>query len=122
MTTVLVDGSHLMRRDQTGIASYARTLAATLHELGAEVSLLLGSRTGGGVQSEVGLAGQVLGNAPTRGRIWRWLQLLSETRCGLRGRLRAVPVSVRDIDIASRDPPLPAHHKLFNASDFFDHA
>ena len=123
MTTVLVDGSYLLRPDQTGISSYARTLAATVHGLGAEVSLLLGSRAAP-VRSlpAIGLAGQVLGNAPEQGRFVRRLQLLRQTRFGLQRRLTAVPVVADNIAVASLDPPLPPHQALFNASDFFDHA
>lgn len=123
MTTVLVDGSYLLRRDQTGISSYARTLAATLHELGADVSLLLGSHTARStLLSAIGLAGQVLGHAPERGRTMRRLRLLHHTRFGLRRRLAAMPVVTDNIDVASLDPPLPPHRALFNASDFFEHS
>jgi glycosyltransferase involved in cell wall biosynthesis len=123
MTTVLVDGSYLLRRDQTGISSYASTLAATLHGLGAEVSLLLGSRAAPARSlPAIGLAGQVLGNAPERGRFVRRLRLLRQTRFGLQQRLTAVPVVADNIDVASLDPPLPPHQALFNASDFFEHA
>lgn len=123
MTKVLVDGSYLLKPDQTGISSYARTLAATLHELGAEVSLLLGSRTAR-LKSlpAVALADQVLGNAPERGRIIRRLQLVGQTRFGLRRRLTAVSVVADAIDLASFDPPLPPHQALFNASNFLEHA
>jgi len=123
MTTVLVDGSYLLRRDQTGISSYARTLAATLHGLGAEVSLLLGSRAAAARSlPAIGVAGQVLGNAPERGPAMRRLRLLRQTRFGLRRRLSAVPVVADNIDLASLDPPLPPHQAVFNASDFFEHA
>jgi glycosyltransferase involved in cell wall biosynthesis len=123
MTKVLVDGSYLLRRDQTGISSYARTLAATLHELGAEVSLLLCSRAAASKSlSAVGLAGQVFGNAPERGRMMRRLELLQQVRFGLRRRLTAVPVVADNIDVASLDPPLPPSQRLFSASDFFEHA
>lgn len=123
MTTVLVDGSYLLRRDQTGISSYARTLAATLYELGADVSLLLGGHAASSKSlSPVGLAGRVFGNAPERARFMRQLRLLRRTRFGLHRRLAAVPVVADTIDVASLDPPLPPHQALFNASDFFDHA
>jgi len=123
MTTVLVDGSYLLRRDQTGISSYAWTLAATLHELGAEVSLLLGSGAAPARSlPAIGLAAQVLGNAPERGPVMRRLRLLRQTRFGLQRRLTAVPIVADNIDLTSLDPPLPPHQAVFNASDFFEHA
>ena len=113
MTTVLVDGSCLRKRDQTGIFGYTRTLATTLHELGAEVSLLLGSPTGGSQSSDIALAGQVLGNAPERRGILRRLQLLQQTRFGWR-RLTALRFVADDVDVASLVSP-PALRDLRNA-------
>ena len=85
MTRVLLDGSHLRKRDQTGISSYARTLAASLYELGAEVMLLLGTRAPKAKSlPSLALAGQVLGNEPPRGGRMRRVQLLQATRFGWR--------------------------------------
>jgi glycosyltransferase involved in cell wall biosynthesis len=50
------------------------------------------------------------------------LGLALATRIGHRRRLAAPVVQLAGVDIASLDPPLPPHDKIFNANNFFEFA
>ena len=120
---VLLDGSHVLKRDGTGISSYARTLAAALGAGGARVGLLLDGKVR--VRKDdlpLAAAVQVFGAAGPVNRLNRRLGLILATRLGRRRRLTASVVQTTGIDIASLDPPLPPHDRIFNASDFFEFA
>jgi hypothetical protein len=43
--SILIDGTQLLQRRGTGIASYTRTVARCLHSLGARVNLLFGTNS-----------------------------------------------------------------------------
>lgn len=103
MTRVLLDGSYLSGRIQSGIAGYTRTLAALLRANGAEVALLLDSSTG------------AAGFAPARVR-----RLLRAGQIAWASRLGRVPR--RRIQPASVSPKLPEHDALYKAEDFFEYA
>jgi glycosyltransferase involved in cell wall biosynthesis len=120
---VLLDGSLLLRADQTGIAAYTRALAEALRTAGAHVDLLLG----GAAQPlkdapGIAMASQVFGRTPHRSARIRALELLWRTRFGLRRRLPTYPVSVAGMAVNTLDPRMPPHDALFNASEIRDHA
>ena len=125
MPRILLDGSHLRRRSHTGIAGYARTLAGLLHQLGADIALLLDSRarpTKG--LPPVAYASQVFGNTAPH-RIGRWLgpiEIFASTKVGFATHLKAYQVAEDTVDAESLDPPLPPHDAVYNASNFFEHA
>ncbi|HTW68291.1 MAG TPA: glycosyltransferase family 1 protein [Acetobacteraceae bacterium] len=118
--SVLVDGSLLLVPDQTGIASFARSLASTLVGTGAEVGLLLSGRAKQipGAPA-IALADQVFATPARRqGRLSRLL----ESRAGFRRKLRAIPVPLDGLEVAALTRPLPEHHTVLNASNFLTHS
>lgn len=124
MTSILVDGSLLLKADQTGIGSYTRALATALHDLGVDFDLLLSdtARSISGAPS-IALADQVFGNhRPRRGGLVGQLARLWNVRGGLRSKLPAYPVPVEGIELATLNPRLPEHRGLQNASDFLMHS
>ena len=125
--SILVDGSLLLGGDQTGIASFTRSLASGLHAMGASVNLLLSSRAHPirGAPA-IALADQVF--SATRIPRGRRAQLaaqvarLVETRLGFRRKLSALPVSLDGVELAALQPRLPPFHAVYNASNFLAHS
>jgi glycosyltransferase involved in cell wall biosynthesis len=123
MTTVLLDGSLLLTPDQTGIASYTRTLAAALHTMGVDVDLLLGKRAHAHKNAPpITLGLQVFGNEPNRWGKLRSASRLWRARFGFRRQLTAQPVPIEGIDLRSYTPRLPPYRALYNADDYPTHA
>lgn len=120
---ILLDGSHLLKRDGTGISSYTRTLAAGLRASGARVGLLMDGRVSAGkTDLTIAAAMQVFGHQVGPGRLGERLALAWATRLGLRRRLEAAGIPLDRVDLTSLDPPLPPHDHVFNANDFFAYA
>jgi glycosyltransferase involved in cell wall biosynthesis len=120
---ILLDGSHVLKRDGTGISSYARILATALGASGAKVGLLLDGKVRVR-KSDLALAVavQVFGRQMPESALRRRLRLILATRFGRRRRLTAPVVQTAGVEIASLDPLLPPHDLIFNASEFFDYA
>ncbi|MBW4092544.1 MAG: glycosyltransferase family 4 protein [Proteobacteria bacterium] len=115
---ILLDGTHMLRRDGTGIASYARSLASTFASAGVPTALLLDHRvpvTRG--LGEIGIANQVFGNLPPASRTGWLLELLIRSRFGLSRQVVGHRVETAMMRLASLDPSLPPHDRLFNASN-----
>ncbi len=107
----------MLRRDGTGIASYARSLASTFASAGVPTALLLDHRvpvTRG--LGEIGIANQVFGNLPPPSKAGWLMELLLRSRFGLSRQLTAQRVDTAMMRLASLDPGLPPHDTLFNVS------
>ncbi len=120
---ILLDGSLLLRPDQTGIAAYTRALANALREAGAHVDILLGGSARPLKEvPEIAMASQVFGQTPGRTARIRALGLLWRTRFGLRRQLPVHSVPVAGMALDTLEPRLPPHDGLFNASEVRDYA
>lgn len=118
---ILLDGSHLRKRDGTGISSYTRTLAMGLRAGGAGVGLLLDGKVArGGDDDALEAAVQIFGAARSGNKFSRRFEIILASRLGYRRRLAASVVQTGGIEIASLDPPLPYYDNIFNANDFFE--
>jgi glycosyltransferase involved in cell wall biosynthesis len=121
--SIFVDGSLLLQPDQTGVASFTRSLTSALCRTGVKVTLLLGSaahpRAGA---PSIGLADQVFGRTLKRKGRLAQLAALWSVGFGLRRRLTALPVPVEGIDMAALAPPLPDHQAVYNANNFLAHS
>ncbi|MDE2581421.1 MAG: glycosyltransferase family 4 protein [Rhodospirillales bacterium] len=115
---LLIDASQILRRDGTGIASYARSLVTTLHSEQRRVALLLDRRvsTTPGTP-EIGISGQVFGNFAEQSATARMVELAISSRLGLSRRLDARRVAVESMRLASLDPGLPPNDAVFNVSN-----
>lgn len=112
---LLIDASQMLRRDGTGIAAYARSLAVTLQSARHPVGLLLDRRvavTRG--MSEIGISGQIFGHFPGQSTTGKLLELAIQSRFGLSRRLHARRVAIDGMRLGSLDPGLPPYHALFN--------
>ncbi len=120
---ILVDGSHVLKRDGTGISSYTRTLTAGLKAVGAEVALLL-DRVATSGRGDLALAPaiQVFGHQGGQRAVSERLRMVLTTRFGLRREIVAREIALEGVDIASLEPPLPPFDRIFNANAFFAHA
>lgn len=122
-TRILLDGSLLLRPDQTGIAAYTRALATAFGAAGATVDLLLGGAARPlKAVPEIAMASQVFGRIPHRASRKRALGLLWRTGLGFRRRLTAYPVPTAGLALDTLEPRLPLHDALFNADEVRDHA
>jgi glycosyltransferase involved in cell wall biosynthesis len=119
--SILLDGTQLLQRRGTGIASYTRTVARSLNSLGARVSLLFGTnshpRTG---DPAFALADQIFCNRPPPSRLAGLIAVAIRSRFGLKRNIDAVEVSLNGVDLTFLDPPLPPFHRIFNADSLFD--
>ena len=114
----LIDASQMLKRDGTGIASYARSLAATLRSAGHPLALLLDRRVAAsGRASDIGLASQVFGNLPAQSKSERLLEFLLRSRLGICRNVAARRVNTGAMRLASLDPPLPQHDAVFNIAN-----
>lgn len=125
--SILVDGSLLLSSDQTGIASFSRSLARGLCNLGARVSLLLSSRAREIPGAPpIALADQVFAaTVPLQGRrahLAAQAGRLLDTRFGFRRKLPALAVALDGVELAALAPTLPDQHAIYNASNFLTHA
>jgi glycosyltransferase involved in cell wall biosynthesis len=113
---LLIDASQMIRRDGTGIASYARSLATTLHLAGHPVGLLF-DRAMTSIRGlpEIGLSGQVFGNSPAKSKNAQLLEFALRSRFGVSGHVRANRIAMEALRLASLDPPVPPNHAVFNA-------
>lgn len=112
---LLIDGSQMLKRDGTGIASYARSLVTTLRSAERPVGLLLDRRvTATKGLPAVAISGQVFGNFPPRSRHARLLELLVRSRLGLSSNIMARRLETGSLRLASLTPSLPPHDALFN--------
>ena len=113
-----LDGSHMLRRDGTGIASYARSLALTLKSANAPVALLLDCRVRTGRNlPPIGIDSQVFGNFPPQSRRSRLLEFALQSRLGLTREIRAKLVHTGLLRLESLDIPLPPHDVVYNMSN-----
>lgn len=111
----LIDGSQIMKRDGTGIASYTRSLAATLQSPERPVALLLDRRVSTTRPlPPLELATQVFGNLPARPKAAAMMELLVRSRFGLSRNVTARLLDTTAMRLASLDPPLPPHEAVFN--------
>jgi glycosyltransferase involved in cell wall biosynthesis len=120
---ILLDGSHLLRSDGTGISSYSRTLASSLRSAGATIGLLMDRRSV--TRSDdlpIAAAMQVFGAQASGNLRLRRIGIAWATRFGHRRRLSARTIQLAGVDISSLSPPLPAHDAILNANNFFNHA
>jgi glycosyltransferase involved in cell wall biosynthesis len=114
----IVDGSQMLRRDGTGVASYARSLAATLKSAGVPTALMLGQNLPVTRHiPDVGIGDQVFGNLPARSRSRMLFEVALRSRFGLSRRLDAHRVNTDRMLLASLNPRLPPHDAVFNVSD-----
>jgi len=123
---ILIDGAYVLNRKGTGIASYARTLAAELRDTDCTVGVLYGSR----VRSEKGakpiaLANQVFGNSPPE-RFWSRIPRLTlqaiSSRIRWSRRIPAVEIPTDHVDLSAVDVPLPACDQVLNANGLYEQA
>ncbi|MGI9356293.1 MAG: glycosyltransferase family 4 protein [Rhizobiaceae bacterium] len=115
--SILVDGSHLLKRGATGIGSYAHSLTKSLGALGAEVSVFFGHRAKT-IPSDppIALADQVFGQ-----NTWRRsnLSLVARTGLGFRRRIKTDEVDIDGLELDALDPPLPPFVRVFNGQEAF---
>jgi len=115
--SILVDGSHLLKKGGTGISSYARSLTKSLGALGAEVSVFFGHRAKTMPSDPpIALADQVFGQ-----NAWRRsnLSLVARTGLGFRRRIETKEVDIGGLELDAIDPPLPPFSRIFNGQEAF---
>jgi len=121
--SVLLDGTQLLQKRGTGIASYTRTLARTLHFLGAEVNLLFGTNSRPRRDDPpFAFADQIFCHRPASTRLSRFASAASRTRFGLKRKIDAFKVCLDHIDFRALEPPLPEFDGAYNVEGPFDHA
>ena len=126
LNRVLIDGAQAFNRHGTGIASYGRTLAKTVHELGAEIVLLLGREARSRKHDPANVfASQVFGGGSNPSLCERFIRAAMTASAaylpsGLR--LDAQRVDTYGIDLKTFDPPLPAADHFLNADAVYARA
>lgn len=114
--SILVDGTQLLQRRGTGIASYTRSLTRCLHSLGADVNLFFGANTSQRKgDPSFSLATQIFGNRPSSPRFVQQALAAIRTGFGFKRSIEAVEVDLQSIDLAFLDPPLPPCKGILNA-------
>jgi glycosyltransferase involved in cell wall biosynthesis len=117
VSSILMDGSHFLRPEGTGIASYARTLATTLKSGRYSVGMLFGQS----VAERMGYVGvQVFGKEPPANP-WRSnVSVMTSVLRAVHGRsIAATDVPLSQIDLRALDSPLPPFDFALNASGAF---
>ena len=110
--SILIDGFNVLKKEGTGINSYAHTLARTLGDCGVEVSMYFGQKTDTApFDLPIGLANQVFGSHRSRpGRLSTLvsqLLFLMRGRFGMRRNIPAAEVVDDGVEMQALDPPLP---------------
>lgn len=120
VSSILMDGSHFLKPEGTGIASYGRTLATTLKSTRYSVGLLFGQS----VAERVGHVGvQVFCKEPPANPLRRRLSLVASVLSAFRARsIEAAEVPLSQIDLRALDSPLPPFDLALNASGMFQQA
>jgi glycosyltransferase involved in cell wall biosynthesis len=126
-TRVLVDGYQFLRPAGTGIASYVRTLAATLKSCGCSVSVLYGQRFKPNAKKSPGAAASAVFSHEISER--KPLQDIAEDVSVVLGlatgssfRAKAHVVDASHIDLRAIEPPLPICDHILNANRLFARA
>ena len=119
--SILIDGTQLLQRRGTGIASYTGTLARCLHSLGAKINLLFGTNSHHKKgDPDFALATQIFCHRPPPRRLSLMASVALRSRLGLKRTVEAVEVLLHEVDLTFLDPPLPPFNRIFNADSVFD--
>ncbi len=119
---VVIDGRNLALETGTGVATYARHLSYSLHELGHHVGVLYGSQGAPGTSAlmkEIAFFDTHAGDVP------RWLQIIRNARAAATRFHwhRATPIPLTGAVITEQfGGRLPYFDALFNSADLYKRA
>jgi glycosyltransferase involved in cell wall biosynthesis len=119
---IFIDGHNLALEQGTGVATYARNLSFALHDIGAEVGVLYGTRAAPSrnlLIREIAFFDERVGTPPAWLVLLRRVIRLLNTPFGETA--AAVPVTGRVIARTFRDR-LPYFDEIWNARDLFQQA
>jgi glycosyltransferase involved in cell wall biosynthesis len=124
---VLIDGAHFLSKTATGIGSYGRTLANSLHSAGCHITVVYGQRVRARLAQDarLRLAAQLFGSEPPA---WRWTRLLGDASflvgaaIGRSKRASAIKVPVEGVDLSAFEPSLPPCDEVLNSYGLFERA
>lgn len=127
MNRVLIDGAHFLSKTATGIGSYGRTLANSLHSAGCHITVVYGQRVRArpAQDARLRLAAQLFGSEPPA---WRWTRLLGDASflvgaaIGRSKRASAIKVPVEGVDLSAFEPSLPPCDEVLNSYGLFERA
>jgi glycosyltransferase involved in cell wall biosynthesis len=120
--TIMIDGRNLSLEKGTGVATYARNLSYSIHELGYKVNVLYGSRSAPGVTDllkEIAFFDSNAGDIPK----WlKWIRGIKDSVLAPLGYQAAkIPVT-GNVIIDTFKSRLPYYDQIYNSPDLFSKA